>query len=395
MRRSWWLRASMLALLVMGCDGVGRELVDEARSQERELMCVASPPCAKIVDWVPPARVLPSTPARTAACRSPESKLVEGAGDLSELSCARWSLPLSATPRVLRGLALHEVELSISAEQPAHITLAASTLSATRIALRGPIALHIREDTVLDNVQIVDLGEAAPTLELVESNARGLLVSGTHGAFAGRVVVTRSTLSRAQLFARELTIEDTVLSSIDIASDVLIALGVYGQTLNLELVRGSIASSELEGFRVHRCDTLHVRSSTLTAVSLAPCREPLRLNRCDVFGGAAAGRIESKLTMWSGVSFGVDHHTELELWSGSFKANTLCGSTERVALAAEAHCNECESLSAAALQGACRARDSEEPADAGAAPFADANPRCPALDLAPPCAPEPVDEYPL
>lgn len=381
------------ALSTFGCEGIGRELVDELPEGELAESCDLPAPCSPIDSQVEPLAGVPPSPATSFPCADPYARSHLGDRSIDALNCLHWQLPVEGE-LTLPNVQTSNVELVISAEQPARVTFEGARLSATRIELRGPVSLRFVAASVLTDVHVLDSTGATPSLSLVESEARGLVLGGDEDRFAGEMIATRSRVVQAKLLVSDLTLENTLVHQTHVAAQRLVAHAIEGNGLRLQVGRAAIARADIAEVRVERCGSLQLTSSLVNSFWIAPCDEPLRVDRTNLKEGAVAGRIESKLTSWRRTMFAGGLDTELEAWLGSIVESSFCAGTRRVASTARTRCNECGALGASAGQLMCQpsvlgnADPAEQEAEAN-------NPSCPALDALPACMPSPIDEFPF
>lgn len=401
MQIEWYAFGLALALLACG-DGIGRELVDRQRGGERESSCYEAASCQPVPLDAAPLRGLPPSPAIGLGCADPAATPPHLGSELPlPARCVTWRPPLAGSSvQELRGVQGSELELIVGASEPATLTLAAASLSNSRIVLEGSASLRIIDQSSLRNVQIVSRATVRSFVELVESSADALRIVNEDGEhFAGDVRITRSSLRDCALFTRELALENVSFNRGEIAADELVVHALRGAELKLQIGRAAMASSELTRFELQRCGTMQVTSSLLSFGALAPCEQQLRIDRSDVDDSAIVGRIEGRLTSWQGVSFGAGAATDIELWNSALRSNALCDGIQRFAVQGLVDCNACPvpEIATRACEITTPLRGSEG-GDGLGAPVEQTpwnNPDCPALDVAPPCEPQPRDEYPF
>jgi hypothetical protein len=394
--------ALALSMALTGCgEGIGREIVDRQGGGKREVSCYGSPACAPVPTGEPPLRGLPPSPAIGSGCPNPAGGPSHtGSEPPPSTRCGSWRLIVpAATSLALPAFQASEFELVVSAPDPAELTLSAAVLTNSRITLEGPVSLRVVDRSSLRNVQIVARAGMGQRVEIVEADAQSLRIVNEDGElFPGDVLITRASLWDAALLARELTLENVLVSRGDIASDDLIAHALLASDLKLQVDRAALASTELSRFQLQRCGSMQVTSSLLSFGVMVNCEQPLRIDRTDVDDTAIIGRVEGRLTSWQGVSFGAGGATDLELWNSSVHSNVLCDGVQRFAVQGAVECNACPAPNVvpASCRIAALVRGSEtgDLRDAGTEETW-ANPECPALDTVPPCNPEPRDEYPF
>ena len=402
-----WPRVRVLLMLVgvlstLGCEGLGRELVDELPGGALN-SCGLPVPCSSIDSNVEPIAGLPPSPTAGPSCPDPYARAHLGTQSVAALNCLRWELPAEGE-LIMANVQLTQVELVITAARPARVTFEGARLASTRIELRGPVSLRFVAASTLENVHVIDATDAIPSLSLVESEARGLVLGGDEETFDGEMIATRSRVAQTKLLVSHLTLENTAIDQAEVAAERLVAHTIEGKGLRLQVERGALAGASISAVRVERCGSLLITSSALSAFWLAPCREPLRIDRTSLKEGAAAGRIESKDTSWRRTMFAGGLATELEAWLGVIAESSFCGGTQRVATSGRTHCNECGVLGASAGLLMCKPSElGDANAAVDATPSEDAsrpeepsnNPSCPALDALPACMPSPIDEFPF
>lgn len=387
--RRWIVLALGAGLPVLGCDGLGRKIVD--RFPEREPLGAG---CGVPVQCAAPLTAMPRRPLSPAmsALEGCPQPLAESLG-LAEAdqSCTRVTMRSVSAPALVRGAVLRNAELIV---ERGDAELAGVALRDVVVQLRAGSRLRIVEGSQLERVRVLSAAEPGARFELVESDATELTLAGEQGSFRGTSFVTRSELHGATLTVDDLSIENTRLTDVAIVALRFASLAAEGRGIQLDVERGSIAAGTLDELNVVRCGSLQIASCSLADLSLMPCAEPLRISHSRVTRGFAAGAIQSKLTVFSELAFGAGFDTSLELWRGTLTRSTLCEGVREVAFSSKVTCNVCPEQVAPVAPFACWSgeRDADVREEMEIAAY---DPDCTALDVALPCDPPLADGFPF
>jgi hypothetical protein len=418
-RKVWCL----LSLLWLGCDPFGRALVASGEEEPRTgtIMCVdlavaCDPIPARVTLVAPPAPgsqlascspsvpcVLPPSADATqrqslTGCALTATAPVFLAGQLS-LSCmhADVTVPAEVPTLLVRELIGEQTELSFTAEQPTRLELSHAQLRNVRITLRGPITLELRDESLLSQVEVTQLGDAAASVALIESSAVDFSVVGLRGEFRA----ARAGLNRTTLFAAQVELETTSAEDLTIQTDKLLATALRGKRLLLDVGIATISSAQLQKLTLQRCERALITSSTIDDSQFAACTDRLRLDHGTVRTSMLVGRIESSVMTLQHNAFAGAAATELESWRDSLLANRYCAELRSftVSTPSSAGCNVCPLAGAASSQLFCTVAQPDlllpglEPSEP--LPGEGLNPGCPQLDEQLDCAPVPVNENPF
>lgn len=422
----------VLALLVLvGCDGVGRALVDEIADRGGgSLMCSdESPLCENVVSVVPPAvpptavplglescastsAVCPATPTEagsTALASYPDAQsctlsLSMPAGDFSALrraSCTVLTLLPTQPASVVRlsDVYIEHTSLSIKSDVPVVVELVRSRLVGTHVTLSGPVTLRmVAESSVLDvwlQQQPSASGTGDASFELIEGRAQRLTV----GQLEGHVDITRSVLMDSKLWANDIVLEGLSFQNVFAAAPSFDAVQLNGNGLTLQVDRGTLSHVEGAGIDVQRCRAVLVSGSRLSKSTFAACSDKLRVDYSLVTDSMLVGPVESNIGTWIQNAFGVGGAaTDFEQWGGSQLSSRWCPGVTRVSFAkvTTLECNVCDQLPApeTKLCPALPFNEDNPPPKL----FVEDNPRCPALvdvAMSPICSPPVRNELPF
>ncbi len=382
------MRWLALALVLLGCDGLGAPVVD-----------VSLPPpdgepymCEPGLDdcdtpFVPtsfatPVPVTPSCEAPTQTCVDATQgrcvlalRVVAGTPvELPPQDCVALDLDTApgSVEGELHGSTLTSSRVTLHAEQPTTFVFSDAAWSGVSVELRGPVSLRISGR--LQNVSFVGDGDVT----LADAKATNLAVALP----GGNLRVQRSDLTDARLEVRELVLETVTVSSVWAQAERLIGIEVDGKQLRLSTSDLSLAELSLREVELHRCNSALVVNSSLAAAKLGACSEVMRLHNVAIIDGTLQGYVESEATLFSGTMFGPGGaSTSVRMMFGTLSGDKLCAGLRRLEISdgTSTACNDCTDLAHPEQQLCRRARSDAMAPLAGALPTTP-NDYCPIFD---------------
>jgi hypothetical protein len=268
---------------------------------------------------------------------------------LGPLSCVALQLLPVASAKLVRltNIVITDSTLTLASETPVVVELRRSSLTGTRVTLRGPVTLRMVDQSSLQDVWMLEEpaanGIAGASFELVESRAQRLTV----GTLTGRVRMLRSQVSDSKLWADHVALETVSLANISVVSPEFDGVELKGRALTLQVGRATLSEIELATMNVQRCESMLIVSSRISRSTFAACADKLRLDFTAVSESLLVGAIESSSGTWSNNAFGVGGATtDVELWGDLQLSNRYCAGITRISFSRvmTLACNVCDEL---------------------------------------------------
>lgn len=369
-----WTVLAAVALTAIGCDRIGAPLIEHKTpviTRMPAVECTPAPPCDEAAIALPDTKlqkraIAPACARPLPSCSDPGSPdddagavempvgcLVlheqdELAHSTHAVDCADRFVEIENTSTA--SLELHDVDwhasnIGFSSRDPVTIELGAAAMEDVYIQLSGAVTLRITHPIKLDRVRVAsgEQGSAAPVLELLEVSG-DLIVGGTNEPFHGTVHATRTMLATPQLIAdrielESVTFKDTIIQADDLdASDASITNAVFS------LGNAVISASTLFNVHVQSCGSLALLDDDTANMRVPACsKPPLRVYRTKVVRGIIDGEIESDLSSWARVAFGLHSPTNLVAWADSVQSAKFCSEVESLKFGANSTvgCSTC------------------------------------------------------
>lgn len=370
-----WSALAAAALSVIGCERVGSSLVeheDPIVERTPSAVCTPAPPCDEAAIALPddklhkraiaPAcgRQLPSCPDTASqdddagAVWLPEGCLVvagedELATNTRSVNCANRFIeiekPASDETTELSGVDWQASNIGFSSRDPWTIELDGAAMQDVLIRLSGPVTVRITHAAKLENVRVAsgEPASAQPALELLEVNG-GLIVGGTEQPFHGTVRATRTMLTTPQLIADRIELESVTFKDAIIEADDLEASDASITNATFSLGNAVISASTLFNVHVRSCGSLALLDDDASNMRVPACsKPPLRVYRTKVVRGIIDGEIDSDLSSWTRVAFGLHSPTNLVAWAASVQSSKFCSNVESLKFGANSMvgCSTC------------------------------------------------------
>lgn len=358
----------------MGCEGVGRPLVDSTTggrdSNPMSAMCPESPECL-------PAEI----------SRRPRAKIRKGPIDLD--TCATMGVSVIAAPRIEcaevawseadlsesipPGLVLSNSNLTISVTRPTTLTLDTAELTNVWLSLRGPVKLRLGAQSTLSRVHVELFHEqGSPSLEVGDTSLTSVAIEGARESSMASATFTRARLSNVELSLPQTQLRSVWATQLIVDGPELDVVDLEASETDLTFDRATLAASSLTSTRILRCGSLSLARSSLEGSSLVACSDgPARVYDSSIIESLVDGAIDSDMSMWSAVIFGGREATELNAWDSLFGSVSFCAKTFdlRFAGLSSIACSVCEGREESAVS--CE-RDRDKVQSEGN--------RCPALE---------------
>lgn len=398
-------------LLLAACDGVGRALVDRGPGEGgdgpgcpiMECRPTGFLPLMPLDPYGPtdrctepsPAQCEPANetepgldPAAAGACRHVYS-LDDDEVDLDALrglACGNVRLVRTQPePASFRIEDANWIDLDLEIESASALTLevARPFLTQTRLRIIGPVTVRVLETRALHDVVVMS-ESAAAAIDVTDAAAQAIRLGDEGDEFAARITMTRSTLERVQIFARDLSFETVGLSQARVTAENLHWVDVTSRGVKLAVGTAVISASRLSEVEVLSCDVLDIHRSSLSAYAIPACSvDPTRLFESTLTRGTLDGTFDADNAQIVNSVFGANDATDLLLWDTRLSVVNFCAGTNHVVLAGKSAtgCSRCQELDG-----------SQVPIDACREPNNDklvVSSFCELLYLAPDCDPAP------
>lgn len=340
------LKRTYMAVAVswaIGCDGVGRGLVDTttaAPRREADLTCRDTPTCAgPAAAWVSPRANLREFPE---LCQLAPSRTIEPDRLLagSSCECERWRIELGdrQDPAILRDLTMKDCTLEIAATRPAGIRLEKLQADSLSLMLDGPVELTIADQTSLDSTSVSATSTGTPAhLALVEVAAQDLDVAGVDAN------LVRTSLQRSRVQATSLTMESVLLEDVMLESGSLVGIDARFHTVEIATELGSLSGSGGSHLVLSNCDAFLIADSELEQSQLHACQTVLRLYDSTIDSSVLNGAVESDGSDIRGTRLGLGGAARLTAWATAIFGTVFCSETAALRLgSATIKCSACE-----------------------------------------------------
>jgi hypothetical protein len=367
---------AVVCLLLLGCDGVGRELVGQHAAGGDDTLSCQSVECTDVL--LPEIRPVPPsfTDPDLAGCRPTNPQQCEPApepspglaGDdpaacrrtltldddfdetaLRALYCGKLTLARKQVGEGVVRLASvrwTQVALDIETIDPLRLELDSAQLTQVSLRLRGPVEVRMVGGGKADRVGVTSAdGDAVFALD--GSNAETLRVGDEEVEYAGQLNLTRATLRFAELRARDMHFETVSLSDATVEARRVNWFDVTARRVQLAADDAAISASRLSQFDVTRCGELSLYRAIAASFRIPSCTgDRTRLFESSFSRGSLDGIIAADSSELDQVVFGFHEPTVVQLWASNLGDTNFCGGTERVVLAGTliGRCAECREL---------------------------------------------------
>lgn len=405
-----WLAS--LCLVLAACDGVGRALVEEGFDDQIDDLQCAIMECRpakftplKIAEPnAPDVGCAPSAPEQCEPASETEPGL--GQGDVGvcrrtlsldddqidltairRLSCGRARLvrTQSGSGAVVQidGARWTQLDVSVETVDPMTLELTSASLSQIQLRISGPVTVRVLDRAIATDL-LVSSDSPSAAVDFLDANVTSVRLGDEQAEFAGRLAITRSKITRANLVARDLTLESVELTSARVTAENLHWVDVTARQVKLSADTAVISASRLAAFEVLRCGLLAIHRTTLTSYAIPACSDgPTRLFGATLARGNLDGAFDVDDSTINGSVFGVSDTTDLKLWDTNLSSVNFCAGTDHVVVAGQASfdCAACQELDGTGVPiDACRQADNK-------LLFLKS---CRVLDVAPTCDPTPI-----
>jgi hypothetical protein len=224
----------------------------------------------------------------------------------------------------------HASNIGFSSRDPQTIEIDGASMEDVFIQLSGAVTLRITHPSKLERVRVTsgEPASAEPVLELLEVSG-DLIVGGTSETFHGTVHATRTMLTKPQLIADRIVLESVTFKDAIIEAGDLDATDASITNATFSLEKAVISASTLFNVHVLSCGSLALLDDDTANLRVPPCsKPPLRVYRTKVVRGIIDGEIESDLSSWTRVAFGLHEPTNLVGWADHVNAARFCAKTE-------------------------------------------------------------------
>ncbi len=400
------MRATFLAILLLGCDGLGRPIVGPIHDGDggEPNLCEASPVCRPVRALAPDHFEVPRSPIPPTALDC-DGDLVDDAIDNClgvpnpEQGVADCDLPRAACDRLaagdraltgadlrgcaidapivlegdlsLRGAALRCAILSfdsahgatldlreavvdgsqlvLRADAPATLDASRTTLARSSIVVGGGARL-VAEGAIFEEATlVVEAGSGAsggsgePALDLGGSNLAQTTIYEAPARRPGRVRIERSSLSATRIDARVLALYGVDVSASRLAADQLDAQEVELTLTEVRTDRGAFAGARLREVAFDRCVDLRVTHSELIGVDVPACPpERFRVYESELEGVNLAGGVELEESVFLAGVIGGGATTTLTSRASTIDGTRFCDLGAARFLDGELRCAHCD-----------------------------------------------------
>jgi hypothetical protein len=404
-----WLAS--VCLVLAACDGVGRALVEEGLDdQVDDLQCailqcrtakftplIIPEPNAPVVGCAPPAPEQCEPASETepglgqggvSVCRRKLS-LDDDQIDLDairRLSCGRARLvrTQSGSGAVVQidGARWTQLDLSVETVDPLTLELTSAWLTQIQLRISGPVSVRVLNPTVATDL-LVSTDSPSASVDFLNADVISVRLGDEQAEFAGRLAITRSKITKANLVAHDLTLESVELTRARVMAENLHWVDVTARQAKLSADTALISASRLAAFEVLRCGLLSIHDTSLSSYAIPACSDgPTRLFASTLARGNLDGAFDVDGSTINTSVFGVSDTTDLKLWDTNLSSVNFCAGTDHVVIAGQASfdCAACQELDGTGVPiDACLQSDKLL--------FLKS---CRVLDVAPTCYPTPI-----